>query len=58
MAAAFKGVQARILAKNPNALFTYCYAHSLNRAVINSCDKKDVAGARNFFPCCKDWLFS
>ena len=49
MAAAFKGVQARILAKNPNGLFTYCYAHSSNRAVINSCDKKDVARARNFF---------
>ena len=35
--------------KNPRALFTHCYAHSLNRAVVNACNHKDIPEARNFF---------
>jgi len=45
----YQGVQARILRKNPRALFTHCYAHSLNRAVVNACNHKDIPEARNFF---------
>ena len=49
MRGASKGVQARIKKLNKNAIFTYCYAHILNRALVNaSCDtsRSDV---RNFF---------
>ena len=49
MRGASKGVQARIKELNKNAIFTHCYAHNLNRALVNaSCDtsRSDV---RNFF---------
>jgi len=49
LAGVYKGVQARILEKNPLDLFTYCYAHSLNRVVVNACNHKDLPEARNFF---------
>jgi hypothetical protein len=44
-----KGVQARIMEQNPAALFTHCYCHSLNRALINSVSNKDNSQARDFF---------
>ena len=31
-----KGVQARVKARNPKALYTYCYAHNLNRSLVNA----------------------
>ena len=49
MRGASTGVQARIKELNKNAIFTHCYAHNLNRALVNaSCDtsRSDV---RNFF---------
>ena len=45
----FNGVQARILARNSLALFVHCHAHSLNRALVNSVNHRDVPQARNFF---------
>lgn len=45
----FEGVQARILAKNEVAMFIHCFAHSLNRAVVNSMNHKSIPEARNFF---------
>jgi len=50
-----KGVQARIMEQNPAALFTHCYCHSLNRALINSVSNKDNSQARDFLvlsSCC------
>jgi Mor family transcriptional regulator len=49
MRGASKGVQARIKALNSTALFTHCYAHNLNRALVNaSCDTTQ-SDVRNFF---------
>ena len=48
-AGVFKGVQARIRAKNPLAIFTHCFPHSLNRAAVNSMNHKDIPSAREFF---------
>ena len=31
-----KGVQARVQALNPKALYTYCYAHNLNKSLVNA----------------------
>ena len=31
-----KGVQSRIQTINPRALYTYCYAHNLNRSLVNA----------------------
>jgi len=45
----FEGVQARILEKNALAVFTHCFAHSLNRAVVNAMNHKDIPEPRNFF---------
>ena len=47
--AACKGVQARIAQLNPAALFTHCFCHSANRAIINAVCNKDNRHARNFF---------
>jgi hypothetical protein len=49
MMGACKGVQARIAQLNPAALFTRCFCHSANRAVINAVCNKDNRAARNFF---------
>lgn len=49
MMGASKGVQARISEINPAALFTHCFCHSLNRAIINSVCNRDNKLARNFF---------
>jgi hypothetical protein len=49
MMGACKGVQARMQQLNPAALFTHCFCHSLNRAVINSLCNKNNRYARNFF---------
>jgi len=49
MAGTYKGVQARILQKNPLALFTHCHSHNLNRVVVNSCNHKTLPEARIFF---------
>ena len=44
-----KGVQARIKELNPRAMYTHCFAHSLNRALVNAVSSKEHASARNFF---------
>lgn len=49
MMAASKGVQARILQLNAAALFTHCFCHSINRAIINALCSKENRYARNFF---------
>lgn len=49
MRGASKGVQARILKLNPVALFTHCFAHNLNRALVNAACDTSTADARNFF---------
>lgn len=49
MRGASKGVQARIKQLNQCALFTHCYAHNLNRALVNAaCDSTNV-DVRNLF---------
>ena len=49
MSSAVKGVQNRIRELNPSALFTHCYCHNLNRALINAVCSKDNRMARDFF---------
>jgi len=49
MAGAYKGVQARILQINHMAMLIHCFAHSLNRALVNSVSHADIPEARNFF---------
>jgi len=49
LAGAFQGVQARIFERNNLATFVHCFAHSLNRALVNSVNNKKIAEARNFF---------
>jgi len=49
LAGCYKGVQARILARNALALYTHCYAHSLNRVLVNSVNHQQIVEARNFF---------
>ena len=44
-----KGVQARIREVNPRAVFTQCYAHCLNRALVNAISSREHMAARNFF---------
>jgi Domain of unknown function (DUF4371)/hAT family C-terminal dimerisation region len=44
-----KGVQARIKELNPRAMYTHCFAHCLNRALVNAVCSREHAGARNFF---------
>ena len=44
-----KGVQARIKQINPRALYTHCFAHCLNRALVNAVCSRENASARNFF---------
>ena len=44
-----KGVQARIKEINPKAMYTHCFAHCLNRALVNAISSKEHACARNFF---------
>ena len=34
---------------NPVALFTHCFAHNLNRALVNAACDTSTADARNFF---------
>ena len=49
MRGAHKGVQARIKQINPVALFTHCFAHNLNRALVNAaCDATNTE-VRNIF---------
>lgn len=45
----YKGVQARIRELNPLAIFSHCFAHSLNRVCVNAMNHKTIPGARNFF---------
>ena len=49
MSGVHKGVQARIRELNPRALFTQCYAHCLNRALVNAVSSREHTAARNFF---------
>lgn len=49
MRGASKGVQARIKELNSTALFTHCYAHNLNRALVNAACDTTQADVRNFF---------
>ena len=49
MRGASKGVQARIKQLNAMALFTHCFAHNLNRALVNAACDSSTADARNFF---------
>ena len=49
MRGAAKGLQAGIKQLNPAALFVHCYAHSLNRALVNAaCDTSNLE-VRNLF---------
>lgn len=49
MSGGVKGVQARVRELNPRALFTQCYAHCLNRSLVNAISSKEHAAARDFF---------
>ena len=49
MLGACKGVQARIKELNPTALFTHCFAHNLNRALVNAACDMMTPDVRNFF---------
>jgi len=49
MCGACKGVQARIKELNPTALFTHCFAHNLNRALVNAACDMMTHDVRNFF---------
>lgn len=49
MSGASKGVQARIKQLNPKAIFVHCYAHSLNRALVNAACDTTNGDVRNFF---------
>jgi len=49
MRGACKGVQARIKELNPTALFTHCFAHNLNRALVNAACDMMTHDVRNFF---------
>lgn len=51
-----KGVQARIRQINSRALYTHCYAHCLNRALVNSLCSRENAAARIFFWHCRTHL--
>jgi len=42
-------VQARIKELNPMALFTHCFAHNLNRALVNAACDMMIPYVRNFF---------
>jgi hypothetical protein len=44
---ASKGVQARILKLNPVAFVAHCFAHNLNRALVNAACDTSTADARN-----------
>jgi len=46
---AYEGVQFKIRQRNENAIFVQCFAHSLNRAVVNAMNHKSIPGSRNFF---------
>ena len=39
-----KGVQTRIQSINPRALYTYCYAHNLNRSLVNAVSATEKKG--------------
>lgn len=47
MSGAYRGVQARIKEKFPHVKYVYCYAHNLNRLLVNVCNGVQVA--RDFF---------
>ena len=49
MQVASKGVQARIKALNPTAFFAHCFAHNLNRPLVNAACDATVPDVRNFF---------
>lgn len=49
MSGGAKGVQARIKSLNPRAMYTHCFAHCLNRALVNAICSREHAAARNFF---------
>ena len=49
MRGASKGVQARIKELNKNAIFTHCYIHNLNRALVNALFNTSHSDMRNFF---------
>ena len=46
---AAKGVQARVKQVNPMALFTHCFAHNLNRVLVNAVCYTTMSDVRNFF---------
>ena len=46
MAGHIRGVAARILHKNPLALYTHCYSHVLNLVIVKSCSMSQI---RNMF---------
>ena len=41
--------KARIRDLNPRAVFTPCFAHCLNRALVNAVSSREHAAAGNFF---------
>jgi len=49
MSGVHKGVQARVKELNQRALFTQCFAHCLNRALVNAISSREHSAARNFF---------
>jgi len=42
-------VQARIKQLNLMALFTHCFAHNLNSALVNAASDTMIANVQNFF---------
>ena len=41
-----QGVQSRIQSINPRALYTYCYAHNLNRSLVNAVSATEKRASR------------
>ena len=42
MSGKFRGVQAIVKSRVPSAVYLHCRAHSLNLAVVHSCDNSHV----------------
>jgi len=49
MRGAAKGVQARVKQVNPMTVFAHCFAHNLNRVLVNAVCDTTMSDVRNFF---------
>ncbi|KAJ8027289.1 Zinc finger MYM-type protein 1 [Holothuria leucospilota] len=43
MSGRYRGVQARIRERYPHVTYVYCYAHNLNRLLVNVCSQEPIA---------------